>query len=248
MNFLKNLEARIESLVEGTFRSAFKSEVQPVELARRLAKEMDANKTASVARTYAPNEYRIFLSPDDRAHFEGYEEGLKKELSVHLLEHARRRGYSLISRPSIDFETDDQLEMGQFGIQARMVDAQEEADDAVPGADGHTMVFTARSRPEREPAVSESTDAVLIAGDRRYALSGSISVIGRGRECDITLPDPNISRRHAEIKKIGNSWALEDLGSTNGTKLDGMKVNGQVPLQPGDNITVGSTQLLFETE
>lgn len=247
MNFLKNLEARIENLVEGTFRSAFKSEVQPVELARRLAKEMDANKTASVARTYAPNEYRIFLSPDDRAHFEGYEEGLKKELSVHLLEHARRRGYSLISRPSIDFETDDRLDLGQFGIQARMVDAQEEADDAVPGADGHTMVFTAGSRPEREPAVFESTDAVLIVGDRRYALSG-YCVIGRGRECDITLPDPNISRRHAEIKQIGNGWTLEDLGSTNGTKLGAMKISGQVPLQPRDIITVGSTQLLFETE
>ena len=104
MSVLRNLEAKLEGLVEGAFSRAFKSRVQPVELARKLAKEMEENKTISVSRVYVPNEYRIFLSPDDRAQFEGYEPGLKKELSDYLLEHARNEGLALITRPSIEFQ------------------------------------------------------------------------------------------------------------------------------------------------
>ena len=146
VNFLKNFESKLERLIEGGFKSAFKSEVQPIELARKLSREMDAHRAASISRTYAPNEYTVFLSPQDREQFAHYEDGLQRELSLYLLEHARKRGYSLISRPTVDFDTDDRLELGLFGIQARLADAPEEDVQPVEAQPptGHTQVYNVR--------------------------------------------------------------------------------------------------------
>src|SRR5918997_4801738 len=121
MSVLRSLEAKLAGLVEGTFSRAFKSEVRPVEIARKLAKEMDDNRVQSLSRIYAPNEYVVWLSPDDRAQFEGYEDELKRELGGYLLEHARRERVSLVTRPVLEFRTDQRLRLGEFGIQARLV-------------------------------------------------------------------------------------------------------------------------------
>src|SRR3954469_5962427 len=121
MSILRNLEAKLEGLFEGAFSRTFKSKVQPVEIARKLAKEMDDNKTVSISRTYVPNEYRVYLSPQDREQFEGYEDGLKKELSDYLPANARAGGLALLARPSVEFETDERLGLGEFGIQAMLV-------------------------------------------------------------------------------------------------------------------------------
>src|SRR3982750_4735181 len=106
MSILRNLEAKLEGLFAGSFSRTFKSKVQPVEIARKLAKEMQDNKTVSISRTYVPNHYTVWLSPQDREQFEGYEDGLRKELSDYLLEHARGEGLALLTRPSVDFQTD----------------------------------------------------------------------------------------------------------------------------------------------
>ena len=113
MSVLKSLENKIAGLVEGTFSRAFRSEVRPVEIARKLAREMEEHKSFSVSRTYAPNEYRVFLSPRDRERFAGYEAALTAELAGYLLEHARRERLTLLSRPVIEFETDDRLGLGR---------------------------------------------------------------------------------------------------------------------------------------
>ena len=107
MSVLRNLETKLADLVEGTFGRVFRSEVRPVELARKLAREMDEHKTVSVSRTYVPNEYVVWLSPEDRERFEGVEDSLIDELSAYLLEHARRERLALLSRPQIEFRTDD---------------------------------------------------------------------------------------------------------------------------------------------
>src|ERR687894_2896567 len=117
MSVLRSLESKIAGLVEGTFGRVFKSEVRPAELARGLAKEMDQHRTVSVSRTYVPNEYVVYLSPDDRSRLEGVEESLIDELSAYLLEHARTERLALPSRPQIEFKTDDRLSLGEFGIQ-----------------------------------------------------------------------------------------------------------------------------------
>src|SRR3954462_4839173 len=109
MSVLRNLEIKIAGLVEGTFGRMFRSEVRPIEIARGLAKEMDANRTVSVSRTYVPNEYVVWLSVEDRARYDGVEREVADELSNHILEHARRERVSLVSRPKIEFRTDEAL-------------------------------------------------------------------------------------------------------------------------------------------
>ena len=116
-----DIEGKIEALFEGVFGRAFRTHAQPVELARKLAKEMDDHRTVSVSRVYVPNEYTIYLSPQDREQFESYESSLLLELQDYLAEQARRERYALLTPPKVKMETDDDLDMGEFGIATRMV-------------------------------------------------------------------------------------------------------------------------------
>src|SRR6201997_5126712 len=153
MSVLRNLESKIAGIVEGTFSRAFRSEVRPVEIARKLAREMEEHKSLSVSRTYVPNEYRVFLSPRDRERFAEYEQALVDELAGYLLEHARQERLSLLSRPVISFETDRRLGLGEFGIQTRTVQPQQETvppaplDEPEPSPEGRsesgrTMIYS----------------------------------------------------------------------------------------------------------
>ena len=117
---LRNIEAKIESLFEGVFGRAFRTNVQPVELARKLVKEMEDHRVISVSRLYVPNEYTIYLSPQDREQFASYEESLLAELQDYLAENARREKYVMLSPPKVLMETDEDLEVGEFGIATRM--------------------------------------------------------------------------------------------------------------------------------
>src|SRR5256885_13857872 len=123
MSVLRSLESKLAGLVEGTFARAFKSEVRPVEIARKLAREMDEHRVQSLSRTYAPNEYAVWLSPDDRAQFEGVEHDLAQDLGGYLLEHARRERIALVTRPKIEFPTDERLRLGALGAQGRRAGA-----------------------------------------------------------------------------------------------------------------------------
>jgi len=253
VSVLRNLEAKLEGLVGGAFSRAFKSRVQPVEIARKLAKEMQDNQTVSISRTYVPNHYTVFLSSADREQFEGYEDGLKKELSDYLLEHARTEGLALVTRPTVEFETDDRLELGEFGILTQLVGAAEEevaaAHEGGPSAEdfGHTMVYSP-DRDARPLAPAAPVGRALLVGEgKRTVLSGSRLVIGRSRDCDITLEDPNASRRHAELRDEDGRWVITDLGSTNGVKVNGRRVEEAV-LRPGDELTLGLAKLTFELE
>src|SRR5215217_580283 len=106
MSLLRNLEDKIAGLVEGTFGRVFRTQVRPVEIARKLAREMDEHRTVSVSRTYVPNEYVVWLGPEDRGRFEGVEHEVAEELGAYLLEHARRERLALVSRPQVEFRTD----------------------------------------------------------------------------------------------------------------------------------------------
>src|SRR5205807_7368440 len=166
MSVLRTLESKIAGLVEGTFSRAFRSEVRPVEIARKLTREMEEHKSFSVSRTYVPNEYRVYLSPADRQRFADYEEALAGELGGHLLEHARRERLAMLSRPVIEFETDDRLGLGEFGIQTRVVQPPEEPERAAaPQGPGRTMVYSSAGRvaePLEERARSRVQTALLL--------------------------------------------------------------------------------------
>ncbi len=252
---LKSIENKLAGLVEGTFSRAFKSEVRPVEIARKLAREMEENKTFSVSRVYVPNEYVVYLSPDDHARFEEYEGALAKELSGYLLEHARREKLALLSRPTVDLRTDDRLRLGEFGIQARLVQDPDEPKPAAPrrkqGEMGHTSVYSAAERlsePLEQRRGAPGT-ALLLLNGRRMVLGAEKTVLGRSRDCDIVVDDPNVSRRHAELDRTPDGgWAVHDLGSTNGVLVNGKRVKRVQQLAQGDRIELGTSELVFQVE
>src|SRR3712207_2502271 len=238
MSVLRSLESKIADLVEGTFGRVFKSEVRPVELARGLAKEMDQHRTVSVSRTYVPNEYVVWLSPDDRARYEDVEHEIADELGAYLLEYARREKLALVSRPEVSFKTDDALSLGEFGIQARLVRPSSQGQ-AEQGDHGHTMVYSTSDRLREEldrPRGPEPTGrAMVLAEGKRMAIGRGGAVLGRSRDCDVVLADPNVSRRHAEIRPDGGGgWVVRDLGSTNGVKVNGRPISAPTAVAPGD--------------
>jgi hypothetical protein len=286
MNLLKSVETTIANLVEGAFGRVFRSEVRPMEIARKLAREMDAHRTVSVSRVYVPNEYAVWLSPEDRERYEGVEHEVIDELCAYLLEHARGEDLALASRPHITFHTDEQLQLGEFGIEARMARMQEDAQES----EGHAQVSPANARPEpprpargalaearpggldrtpyKEPEEIGNTmifsnservrdavertgarrrpKALLVVSGKRLLLAPHGATIGRSRECDVVLEDSSISRRHAELRPEGSGWAIEDLDSTNGVRVNAVTVQGAHRLRSGDRIEMGSTEILFE--
>jgi hypothetical protein len=253
MSVLRSIESKIAGLVEGTFSRAFRSEVRPVEIARKLAREMEEHKSVSVNRTYVPNEYRVFLSPRDRDRFSSYEDALVTELAGYLLEHARRERLALLSKPVIEFETDDRLGLGEFGIQTRVVQPGESrpAPEPEPEPSGRTMIYSTAGRmaePLEERARVRQQNALLLYDGKRLVVGPTGVTLGRSRECDIVLNDPNISRAHAEIRPRGGSWVLSDLGSTNGSCLNGTRIERPEVLKPGDEVELGTTTIRFELE
>jgi hypothetical protein len=269
MTVLKSIESKIAGLVEGTFSRAFKSEVRPVEIARKLAREMEEHKSSSVSRMYAPNEYRVYLSSRDRERFAEEEGYLISELVGYLLEHARRENLALRSRPVVQFITDERLGLGEFGIQTRTSapppgDSQQEGGSRPPHppeshpihppgqeAGGRTMIYSTAERMAeqlQEPARSEQRTALLLMDGKRIVIGSAGATMGRSRQCEVMVDDPNVSRQHAEIRPRGGSWVVTDLGSTNGSRLNGRRLEQPTVLKPGDEIELGTTTLTFALE
>ncbi len=246
MSVLRNIEGKIEALFEGVFGRAFRTHVQPVELARKLAKEMDDHRLVSVSRVYVPNEYTVYLAPADRQQFATYEDSLRSELQEYLAEHARRESYALPTRPRVLMETDADLDVGVFGIATRMIQMQGDAAPAAAAEPGATMIY----RPEPEPAPPDvpapDVRASLNVNGTAHELARERIVIGRSKDCDIRLDDPNVSRRHAEVRREGETYWVVDLDSTNGVAVNGERLK-RSQLADGDRITVGSTELVFGT-
>jgi len=252
MSVLRSIENKIAGLIEGTFSRTFRSEVRPVEIARKLTREMEEHKSFSVSRTYVPNEYRVFLSPRDRERFASYEEALADELAGYLLEHARRERLALVGRPVIEFETDGRLGLGEFGIQTKVVSLdREQHPDERRAESGRTMVYSTAGRvaePLEDRAQVRHETALLIVAGKRLVVGPVGVTLGRSRQCDVVLDDANVSRQHAEIRPRGGSWVLTDLGSTNGSCLNGRRIEDTEVLKPGDEIELGTSLIRFELE
>jgi hypothetical protein len=255
MTVLRSIEQKLEALVEGVFGRAFRANVQPVELARKLQKEMDDHRTVSVSRVYVPNEYTVYLSPGDREQFASYEASLQEELSIYLAEHARRESYALLTSPRVLLETDDDLAVGEFGIATRLVQPQRRArrseEPASQAEPGHTMVYRPRQSPTQAVSAAElglaREVATLVWDGQRRVVDKRRMLIGRSRECDVQLADTNVSRRHAELRQEGASYWIVDLDSTNGIEVNGRRLK-RSKLEDGDRVTLGSTELVFRRE
>jgi hypothetical protein len=248
---LRTIEQKIEALVEGVFGRAFKSSVQPVELARKLTKEMDDHRTVSVSRVYVPNEYTVYLSTSDRDQFEAYEASLKIELQEYLAQHAKRESYVMLSPPVVVMTTDDDLAVGEFGIATRMIQQRARQDGPpVPTAGpAQTMVYRPTEPADAEPGSGEVVreTVALVEGSTRHDVTKPVTVLGRSSGCDIHLTDPNVSRRHAELRQEGTSYWIVDLGSTNGIEVNGSRTE-RAKLEHGDTVTLGESELVFMRE
>jgi hypothetical protein len=251
MAVLRSIESKIESLFEGVFGRAFRTHVQPIELARKLAKEMDDHRNVSVSRVYVPNEFTLYLSRDDRKQFDGYEEALVAELQEYLAEHARRERYALLDTPRVLVTTDDDLAVGEFGIATRVVAAEGSAESAVPAelpvdAPAQTMIYKAPvpATPDEPPVEPKLEVVTLTVAGRKHEVTKRSTVLGRSREADVRLADVNVSRRHAELRQEGAAYWIVDLGSTNGLEVNGKRTE-RARLRDGDKITMGSTEVLF---
>jgi len=215
---IRGFERRLERMVEGAFARAFKSGLRPVELGRRLVREMDDNRSVGVrGGTVVPNTFTVALSASDLAQFEGVQDSLARELGDAAREHARDEGYSFMGPVEVELVEDARLHTGGFHITGRMVEGM--------GGSG-------------------AGSLVLPNGDR-FSLTESVISVGRHPDCNLVLADPNVSRNHAEIRPQGDRFAVIDLGSTNGTRVNGVRVDTQL-LQDGDEISFGNTRIRFE--
>ncbi len=242
---LASFERRLERLVEGAFAKTFRSGLQPVEVGRRLTREMDLRRTVAPRGTLAPNHFDVLLSHDDRDRFLPIEEELVAELISVARDHARSEGYSFLGPVSITLDADDALSPGTMRVNGEIERAATDAGAAV------------RAAPDRVPAprVPASSgaplagSAVLILPDgREIGVNDRPVVMGRMPGCEIVLADPNVSRRHAEVRVSERGWVVADMGSTNGTKVNGVRISGSQALRPGDEIRVGATPVRFEVD
>jgi len=214
---LQQFEDRLERLVEGTLAKPFRSNLQPVEIGRRLTREMDLHRRVGVHGLIAPNAFSVTLAKSDVERFSNFLDALVRELAEAAREHARNEQYTFVGPIDVQILEGPRLRAGRFNVDAEVIEGP---DGLVPAE-------------------------LVLPGGGRVHIEGEPVVIGRMPECTVVLSDPNVSRRHAEVLRINEAFMVRDLGSTNGTKLNGAPIRESY-LASGDNITVGSTTLVFE--
>jgi hypothetical protein len=227
MGVLRNFESRLERGIEGFFKAAFRSGLQPIELAKRILREMEANKTVGVREVWVPNRYVLVVSGEDRERFSGAEGALIRELETVVTEGARENGWGLVARPGVVFETDEGLKRGDLVVRADLTEAT--------------------GPPSPQPVrIPDAKGARLVLTDdgREWSLDRDRSVIGRLGGSEVEVDDPGASRRHAEIRRQGDEYVVVDLGSTNGTLVNDSPIT-ETTLEDGDRITIGRTVLEF---
>lgn len=255
MPILRDFERRLGSLVEGTFARAFRGGVQPVELAKRVLREMDAGKTIGVSELWAPNHFEFFLSPADAEHLSRAEQLLASELALVVRQEAYERGWGLVGPPEFVFTIDDRMGKGRLRCLASLVEGEDQIAPAVPGIGSAPASPGSPGSPAapgtQSPATSGSAQISLVVMEpgtpaRTVRIERPTVTIGRLSECDIVLADPGASRRHVQLHTSDGETVLTDLGSTNGTLVNDVETQ-RAELHDGDRVTLGSTVLEFRS-
>ena len=215
---LQSLERRLERMVEGVFRGS-RTAIRPIELGRRVVREMDEQRSIDVkGRRIVPNDFQIHLSGRDLAGFADIHDVLQAELVEAAREYAREEGYHFMGPVRVQLTADDELRAGRFAVVATLRQAE-------GGVGAGSLVLPSGER--------------IPLGDRPVT-------IGRLSDCTVPLNDQNVSRRHAEIRPGRGAYVLNDLGSTNGTMVNGTRIGGEQRLADGDILSFGSTYVRFE--
>jgi hypothetical protein len=213
---LQRFERRLERLVEGAFTKAFRSGLQPVEIGRRVVREVDARRTLGLRGTVAPNRFHVWLAPEDGDRFAGFTDVLQRELEDAVREHARDENYHFIGPVQVLIGVDERRKRGDLKITAEFVEAE-----------------------------GGRVGALVLPDGRRIQLGQEPALIGRLPECAVALSDPQVSRHHAVIRPEQAGYRVVDLGSMNGTLVNGTRVSEQA-LHDGDTIVIGATTIVYE--
>jgi hypothetical protein len=233
LGILNDFERRLEGMIEGVFTKAFRTGVHPVELANRIIREMEANKTVGVRQVWVPNRFTFHLSTEDYERFQETEKALRRELEQVVTEGAAERGWGLVGPAEVAFVTDAEVKQGEYVCEAALVEGPTTGQPAVAAA----------ARPKGDG----SAELILLERGkpgRAFPLRKDRVSIGRLDESDIPLSDPGVSRRHAEVHRRNGEYVVVDLGSTNGTMVNESAVSEHT-LSPGDRITIGRSVLEF---
>jgi hypothetical protein len=251
---LQRFERRLEGLVEGAFARAFKGNVEPVEIAAALEREaLDKKAIVGAGRVLVPNEYVVELGEADYARLSPYAKQLGVELATMVQESAAEQQWSFLGEVAVTLEEVPALETGIFHVRSNVVDdpserggMQHRAGPAEFDPNLTQVIAKARNPYDGNPRLVVSSDAGGTNGmQRAIALVKPATIVGRGADADLRLSDPGVSRHHAQVElREGGVW-VEDLGSTNGTTLDGSPVTVPALLSSGQRITIGSTVLVF---
>lgn len=244
MRLFTKLEEAIERTFEGSLSRVFRTRVQPAEIATKLERSMETNQTIGVGKVFAPNSYEVALSSRDYEAFDQYRASLERELSSYLQDRARDGGLTLISRPQVKIVSGERVRPGAIQVRSWLQDI--EAVESENRVEFTQPIEIPRQRPTREPQTATLT---VVAGKQhgeRYQLPPERVRLGRGLDNQIVLDDSRISRHHAEIYVRGNEWYLRDLGSTNGTYVNGYGVRERA-LESGDRVSLGGVELVFHS-
>ena len=233
MGVVDNVERGLEKLVTSVFRGSGSAQVQPVEIASQLRNEMDNRTlTLSEGRTLAPNSFKVRLGTSDFERARQWGSTLAEELCDVAVKHARSQQYTLQGPVTVSFNRDESIKAGNFTIDATMEKAP-------------TPEAPSASRPPAPPRPPAGRQPVLDINGQRYALNADSVVLGRAADADIPLDDPGISRRHVEIIREGSrTWAV-DLGSTNGSYVNGQRIQDREELFDGSIVAMGRTRITY---
>ena len=248
MGILSRVESFLERFLEAP-AGRLGASIQPVSLAKRIERAMDTNKTYRDSGVIVPNQYELHLHPSDFAAFASYRASLEDDLAHGVISRARHERYTLVARPRVEIIADEETRRGEIRVAANVTDGRgARVADATPmPVSSDTMIF---SRPDVRQAPESARRAYLLVSTRgsrpvQFDLGGALIGIGRASDNDVILDDPMVSRHHCQLKLQHGAYSFADLGSRNGSTVNGQPVS-QIALGPGDVIRVGDTEIEFQ--
>ncbi len=244
MSALARFEEFVEELLEGSLAQLLRSPVQPAEIAKRLERAMESGQRAGVGTILVPNRYTVFLHPQDLADLAPAKAALEREMARFIVDRARESGFTLLARPRVTIQAEAGLRRGRVRVQAELA-SPEEAEEDTAELDWTPALGASHLGATMPAAALRYLDRT--GRSYRVPLDRPQVLLGRARDSDIILDDPLVSRHHARIVLRYGQFAVEDLGSTHGTFLNGQPVRECV-LRPGDRLTLGQTDLFYEEE
>jgi len=262
----QSFEERLERFVEGFFARTFRSGLQPVELGKKLIREMDRGKTLTQNGVIIANHYSVTLSPDDLQRFAHFSDSLRNELILGMTDHAQHEGWRVLGNITIEFHEDPDLRIGRYIIESRIIEGPTSHPAGTSGRTPATAPPVSPSQsvsspmppvglpaampspagPSVPPVPSSTSNPRLVKEDGiSFPMKGGRVIVGRLPECHVQFDDSNVSRQHAEILFKNGIATVQDLGSTNGTYVNGSKIPGKTTLRENDRISVGRHSLVY---